>query len=165
MDRSNSLPRGRARSGRGVSSAVPALLALGFLTGCVGPGQALRQFGVVGTFAEDCSRSVAQGGARAVYDVPASGDATFTAVNRYGTFRSRIVRADRIGPDTLIMYVDDPGGAWNEIDMRRVDNGFVTTRMVSHKPNEYLPRVAVGNTGASDAATGGQGLFVQRCSE
>jgi hypothetical protein len=142
--------------------AVPAGVALGVLAGCASPGATLQQFGVVGTFAEDCAKSIEQGGARAIYAVPPVGYPTFTAVNRYGTFQSKIVRADRVGPDTLILYTDDPGGAWNEIDMRRVDNGFVTTRMVSHKPNEYRPLVAVGNSGSS---INGDGLFVQKCSE
>lgn len=152
------IPRARA------ILSVPALVALGCLGGCTDPGVQLQQFGVVGTFAEDCARSVADGGARAIYAVRPGTYPTFTAVNRYGRFQSKIVRADRIGPDTLIIYTDDPGGAWNEIDMRRVDNGFVTTRMISHKPNEYRPLVAVGNTGAGPSA-GGDGLFVQKCSE
>ena len=139
--------------------AAPALLLLAALGGCASPGPVLRQFGVVGTFAEDCSRGITQGGARAIYDVPppGHGDPTFTAVNRYGTFRSRIVRADRIGPDTLIMYVDNPGGAWDEIDIRKTGNGFVTTRMVSHRPDQYRALVAVGKRGS------GEGLFVERC--
>jgi hypothetical protein len=143
--------------------AVPALLALALLTGCVSPGPVLRQFGVVGTFAEDCSRDIAQGGARAIYDVPAPGYGvpTFTAVNRYGTFRSRIVRADRIGPNRLIMYVDDPNGGWSEIDIEKTGNGFVTTRMVSHQPNAYRPVVAIGDRGPR--GNGREALFVERC--
>jgi hypothetical protein len=151
------IPRARA------ILSVPALVALGCLGGCTNPGVQLQQFGVVGTFAEDCSRSVADGGARAIYELgPPGGYPTFTAVNRYGIFRSKIVRVDRVNPDTLILYTDDPGGAWNEIDMRRVDNGFVTTRMISHKPNDYRPLVAVGGPGGN---AGGEGLFVQRCAE
>lgn len=155
----------RAPAGRAVRarSAIPALLSLALLTGCVSPGPVLRQFGVVGTFAEDCSRGIEAGGARAIYDVPPGGYPTFTAVNRYGTFRSRIVRADRIGPNRLIMYIDDPGGAWNEIDMERAGNGFVTTRMVSHQPNTYRPVVAIGDRGRG--GNGGDSLYVQKCSD
>jgi hypothetical protein len=145
--------------------AVPALLSLGALAGCTSPGLVLRQFGVVGTFAEDCSRDIADGGARAIYDVPPPGYGypTFTAINRYGTFRSRIVRADRIGPNRLIMYFDDPGGAWNEIDMRREGNGFVTTSMISHRPDAYRPVVAIGERGPGGSS--GQGLYIERCSD
>jgi hypothetical protein len=157
----------RAPAGRAVRalSAVPALAALAALSGCVSPGPTLRQFGVVGTFAEDCSRGIDAGGARAIYDVPPSGYGypTFTAINRYGTFRSRIVRADRIGPNRLIMYVDDPTGTWNEIDMEKTGNGFVTTRMVSHRPDTYRPVVAIGDRGADGAR--GAGLVVERCSD
>jgi hypothetical protein len=157
----------RAPAGRAVRalSAVPAFAALAVLSGCVSPGQTLRQFGVVGTFAEDCSRGVDAGGARAIYDVPPSGYGypTFTAINRYGTFRSRIVRADRIGLDRLIMYIDDPTGTWNEIDIEKTGNGFVTTRMVSHRPDTYRPVVAIGDRGPDGAR--GAGLVVERCSE
>jgi hypothetical protein len=157
----------RAPAGRAVRAmlAAPALLSLAFLTGCVSPGAVLRQFGVVGTFAEDCSRGIDAGGARAIYDVPPSGYGypTFTAVNRYGTFRSRIVRADRIGPNRLIMYVDDPSGTWNEIDMEKTANGFVTTRMVSHRPDTYRPIVAIGERGPR--GNGGEGLVIERCSD
>jgi len=143
-------------------SALGALLALGLLAGCASPGMELRQFGVAGTFSDDCSRSIADGGARAIYDVSTAGYPTFTAVNRYGTFRSKIVRVDRIGPDRLVMYIDDPGGAWSEVDIRRQGDGFVTTRMINHKPNGYRPVVAVGSDGPP--GTGGdEGLFVQRC--
>ena len=146
-------------------SAVPALAALAVLSGCISPGPTLRQFGVVGTFAEDCSRGIAEGGARAIYDVPPSGYGypTFTAVNRYGTFRSRIVRADRIGTNRLIMYVDDPSGTWNEIDIEKTGNGFVTTRMVSHRRDAYRPVVAIGDRGRD--GNSGTGLVVERCSD
>ena len=160
-------PSPRAPAGRAVRvlSAVPAFAALVFLTGCVSPGPVLRQFGVVGTFAEDCARGIDAGGARAIYDVPPSGNGypTFTAINRYGTFRSRIVRADRIGPNRLIMYVDDPSGAWNEVDIERAGNGFVTTRMVSHRPDVYRPVVAIGDRGPR--GNSGEGLYVERCSD
>jgi hypothetical protein len=144
--------------------AVLALLSLIVLTGCAPPGSELRRFGVVGTFADDCSKSVAEGGARAIYDVPPTGAATFIAVNRYGTFRSKIVRVDRRGPDTIVMYTDDPGGAWNQIVMTKRDGGFVTTQMVSHKPNDYRPVVAIGSDSPEGTVSPDEGLFVQRCS-
>jgi len=157
----------RAPAGRAIRAAfaIPALLSLGVLAGCTSPGSVLRQFGVVGTFAEDCSRDIAAGGARAIYDVPPLGYGypTFIAVNRYGTFRSRIVRADRIGPNRLIMYIDDPSGTWNEIDMTREGNGFVTTSMISHRPNTYRPVVSIGDRGPGGIR--GQGLYVERCSD
>ena len=138
------------------------LIALAFVAGCVtSPGPVLRQFGMVGTFSDDCSRSIEDGGARAIYE-DGGYYPTFTAVNRYGTFHSKIVRADRIGPDRLIMYVDDPSGAWNEIEIERAENGFVTTRMVSHRPNDYRPQVAIG--GDRFTPDTGDGLFVERCS-
>ena len=165
MHRHHLLPR--APAGRAVRGAlaVPALATLACLAGCVSPGPVLRQFGVVGTFAEDCSRGIDAGGARAIYDVPPGGYGypTFTAVNRYGTFRSRIVRADRIGPNRLIMYIDDPTGTWNEVDIERTGNGFVTTRMVSHRPDTYRPVVAIGDRGAD--GNSGAGLVVERCSD
>lgn len=140
-------------------------MLLAVLAGCVPPGTTLRQFGIVGTFAEDCSKSIEAGGARAIYDVPATGYAapTFTAINRYGTFRGQIVRADRIGYDRLVMYIDNPGGAWDEVEIRKTANGFVTTRMVSHKPNQYRPQVAIGEGGL--VADAQRGLFVEKCSE
>jgi hypothetical protein len=161
MDSCASLPR--LLIGRALGAAL-ALVVL-ILAGCASPGSQLRAFGIVGTFAEDCSRSIDAGGARAIYDVPATGYPTFTAVNRYGTFRSTIVRADRVAPDTLVMYSDDPGGAWNEIDIQRKGDGFVTTRMVSHKPNEYRPLVAVGDAGPAAAGGDDPGLFMQKCAE
>ena len=127
------------------------------------PGPVLRQFGVVGTFAEDCSRGIEAGGARAIYDVPPTGYATFTAVNRYGTFHSKIVRADQINANTLIMYTNDPDGTWSEIDIQKAGNGFLTTKMVSHKPNRYLPLVAIGEGGSTGSA--GRGLFVEKCAD
>ncbi|HEY1506916.1 MAG TPA: hypothetical protein VGF92_21625 [Stellaceae bacterium] len=153
-------PRARTRR---TLHVVPALLLLAILDGCAGSGSVLRQFGVVGTFAEDCSKGIAEGGARAIYDVPPAGVPTFTAVNRYGTFRSKIVRADRVSADTIIMYTDDPGGAWNEIDIRKAGNGFVTTRMISHKPDQYRPLVAIGDRGMGGAAA--HGLYVEKCSD
>jgi hypothetical protein len=155
-------PRARPRFAMRALRAVPALLSLAVLGGCVGPGPVLRQFGMVGTFADDCSRSIQAGGARAIYDVPPTGYATFTAVNRYGTFQSKIVRADQVNANTLIMYTNDPGGAWNEIEIQREGNGFMTRRMVSHQPNQYRPIVAVGRGGMAD--NNGTGLFVERCS-
>lgn len=155
----------RAGAGRAVRAllAVPALLSLIVLAGCVGPGPALRQFGVVGTFADDCNRGIDAGGARAIYDVPLDGYATVTAINRYGTFRSKIVRADQVSPNTLIMYTNDPNGAWNEIEIQREGNGFITRRMVSHQPNQYRPVVAVGNRGMVGGS--GEGLYVEKCSD
>jgi hypothetical protein len=165
-------PRARVRRAVRVLLAVSALLSsLALLTGCVSPSPspALLQFGIAGTFSDDCSRSLAEGGARAIYDVPPSGVPTFTAVNRYGTFRSKIVRADQVNADTLIMYIDDPDGTWNEVDVQREGNGFLTTRMVAHKPNAYRPVVAVGDPDAFDyrraAADTRRGLFVQKCSD
>jgi len=159
MDALDQLPRLPARP------AVLAVAALAGLAGCVSPGPVLRQFGVVGTFAEDCSRAIAQGGARAIYDVPPPGygDPTFTAVNRYGTFRTKIVRADRIDDNTLIMYFNDPGGAWSEVDIRKSGNGFITTKMVSHRPNQYRPLVAIGDR--RPGGNSGEGLFVEKCSD
>lgn len=120
---------------------------------------------MVGTFAEDCNQGIAEGGARAIYDVlpPGYGYPTFTAINHYGTFRSQVVRADRIGPNRLIMYTDDPSGTWNEIDIQKAGNGFLTTRMVSHKPNAYAPVVAIDDRGF--AGNGRQGVLVERCSD
>jgi hypothetical protein len=164
-------PRARARCAIRAMLAAPALLSLAMLAACVSPSPspALRQFGVVGTFSDDCSRGIAAGGARAIYDVPPVGIPTFTAVNRYGTFRSKIVRADQVNANTLVMYVDDPDGTWNEIHIQRQGNGFLTTRMVSHKPNAYRPVVAVGGEDEIDArrpaGDTGRGLFVERCSE
>ena len=79
----------------------------------------LRKFGLVGTFSDDCSKTIEDGGARAIYEVPATGYPTFTAVNRLGTFRSKIERTDQVGDDTLIMYVVHPDGAWDEIDIQK----------------------------------------------
>ena len=146
-----------------VLRVAAALLALGILAGCTGPGAVMRQFGVVGSFSEDCARPIAAGGARGIYDVSGAGYPTFIAINRYGTFGSKIVRADQIGPDRLILYIDRPGGAWDEIDLQKKDNGFLTTRMVSHKPNEPRPLVAIGSD--RYAAPAGDGLFVQKCAD
>lgn len=162
MDPSDPWPRASVRRAVRARVAVPALALLVILAGCTSPGMQLSQFGVVGTFADDCSKSIDEGGARAIYDVSGTGYPTFTAVNRYGTFRSKIVRADRINANTLIIYTDDPGGAWNEIDLQREANGFRTTRMVSHKPNGYRPVVAIGGDGP--AGRSDEGLFVERCS-
>jgi hypothetical protein len=145
---------------RAARALVAAPLVL--LVGCTSPSMQLRQFGVVGTFADDCSKSIDEGGARAIYDVSGAGYPTFTAVNRYGTFRSKIVRADRIGANTLVIYTNDPGGAWDEIDIHKEANGFRTTRMVSHKPNNYRPVVAIDSDGP--AGPRDQGLFVEKCS-
>jgi hypothetical protein len=147
-----------------VSHRPGALFALAILAGCSSPGTTLRQFGVAGTFADDCSKRIDEGGARAIYDVSTAGYPTFTAVNRFGTFRSKIVRADRINADTVIIYTDDPGGAWNEIEMRKTGNGFVTTRMISHKPNDYRPVVAIGHAGGRPGEDD-EGLFVEKCSD
>ena len=162
MELSDHLPRLGLRYAVRAVFAVPALVSLAIVTGCTSPGVQLRQFGVVGTFADDCSKSIEEGSARAIYDVSTAGYPTFTAVNRYGTFRSRIVRADRINANTLVIYTNDPGGAWNEVDIQKEPNGFRTTRMISHKPNQYRPLVAIGSDGpASDT---GPGLFVEKCS-
>ena len=156
-------PRAGARCAVRALLAVPALVSLAALAGCVSPGSVLRQFGVVGTFADDCSRQIEACCARAIYDVTPTGYPTFSAVNRYGTFRSTIVRADQVNANTLIMYTNDPGGAWNEIEIQRDGSGFVTRRMISHQPNQYRPLVAVGTGGM--AGTSGEGLFVEKCSD
>ena len=172
MHPTDASPRARIRRAVRVLLAVSAVLSsLALLAGCVSPSPspALLQFGIVGTFSDDCSRGIAEGGARAIYDVPPGGVPTFTAVNRYGTFRSKIVRADQVNANTLIMYIDDPDGTWNEVDVQRQGNGFLTTRMVAHKPNAYRAVVAVGDPDAFDyrrpTADAGRGLFVERCSE
>jgi hypothetical protein len=159
----NDFQRARPRRGVRATLAGPALVSLGILAGCSSPDMMLRQFGILGTFAEDCSTSIEDGGARAVYEVPAAGYPTFTAINRFGTFRSKIVRADRINASTLIMYVDDPDGAWDEIDLRKVDNGFLTIRVVSHKLNEWRPLVAIDN--GRLAGNTDRGLFIEKCSD
>ena len=145
--------------------AIAALVSLALLAACVsvGPGPVLLQFGMVGTFAPDCNQGIADGGSRAIYDVPPVLDEypTITAINRFGTFRSRIMRADRIGADRLIMYTDDPSGTWNEIDIEKAGNGFAATRMVSHKPNGYPPVIAIGDR--AQAANGAETLFLERC--
>jgi hypothetical protein len=74
-----------------------------------------------------------------------------------------VSHCDRIGPNRLIMYTDDPSGTWNKIDIEKASNGFVTTRMVSHRPYAYRPVVAIGSPGPR--GNRGDGLFVERCSD
>src|ERR1700754_4765186 len=44
------------------------------LAGCTGsPDMMLKKFGLVGTFSDDCSKAIEQGGARAIYETPDRG--------------------------------------------------------------------------------------------
>src|SRR6185437_2599872 len=134
------------------------------LAGCSSaPDMMLRKFGLVGTFSDDCSKTIEDGGARAIYEVPATGYPTFTAVNRLGTFRSKIERTDQVGDDTLIMYVVHPDGAWDEIDIQKEGAGFRTIKRVVHKRNAWHPTITVdaGHTVGNGVA----GLVVEKCSD
>ena len=125
------------------------------------PGPTLMQFGIVGTFSDDCSRPVAEGGARAIYEVRPGTYPTLTVINSLGTFQSKIVRVDAIGPTELVMYIDDPDGTWNEVDIEKEGQGFRTFRMVVHRPNAYLPLTPVNN----GFVAGGQALgpYAEKC--
>jgi hypothetical protein len=119
----------------------------------------LRKFGLVGTFSDDCSKPVKEGGARAIYEVPATGGfPTFTAVNGYGTFRSQIERTDQFNADTLIMYVVHSDGAWDKIDIQKEGTGFRTIKMVVYKRNAWSPSVTAIDSSAD-------GLVLAKCSD
>ncbi len=129
----------------------------------------LKKFGLVGTFSDDCSKTIEEGGARAIYEAPETGFPTFTAVNRFGTFRSEIERVDhRVSSDTLIMYVVHPDGAWDEIDIQKEGTGFRTIKMVVHKRSIWSPSLTVDAgriVGSGDAGSGSDGLLVTKCSD
>jgi hypothetical protein len=147
------------------ASAIGCIFALaGSIAGCAGaldPGATLSRYGMVGTFSDDCSRPIADGGAIAIYDVRPGVAPTVTAINRAGTFQSKIVRADPISPTDLVMYINQPDGSLEEVEVRKEDRGFRTMRMVVHRRNEYFPAVAVNHgalAGGSD-----RGTMAERC--
>jgi hypothetical protein len=140
------------------------------LAGCTGPpDMTLRKFGLVGTFSDDCSKAIEEGGARAIYETPEEGYPTFTAVNRFGTFQSKIERVDyRVSSDMIIMYVVHPDGAWDEIDIQKEGTGFRTVKMVVHKRNDWSPSLTVDAgriVGSSVVGSGSDGLLVVKCSD
>lgn len=134
----------------------------------------MRQFGLVGTFSDDCSKPIEEGGARAIYEVPARGYPTLTAVNKLGTFQSKIERTDQVSADTLTMYVVHTDGAWDEVAVQKEGTGFRTIKMVVHKRNDWRPLVAVDashpsvTVNAGDSIVSGVGPLVadaEKCSD
>lgn len=95
------------------------------------------------------------------YDVRPGAYPTLTVINSLGTFHSKIVRVDVVGPTELVMYIDDPDGTWNDVEIEIGDRGFRTTRMVVHRPDAYRPLTPVDN----GLVAGGRALgpFAEKC--
>lgn len=153
-----------------VGLSVRVFVCASALAGCTGsPNLMLKKFGLVGTFSDDCSKAIEEGGARAIYETPERGYPTFTAINRLGTFRSKIERTDyQASSDTLVMYVVHPDGAWDAIEIQKEGAGFRVVQMVAHKRNEWRLLLAVDAgqiVGGSVVSRGSAGVLVAKCSD
>jgi hypothetical protein len=139
------------------------------LVGCTSaPDMTLRKFGLVGTFSDDCSKAIEEGGARAIYETPERGYPTFTAINRLGTFRAKIERTDyQASTETLVMYVVHPDGAWDAVEVQKEGAGFRTVQMVAHKRNEWRPSLTVdaGQIVGGSVAGSSAGVLAVKCSD